>query len=666
MLVSFLHLSDIHFKENKNVISNRKEKIFNTIKNELKGKDRTFIITSGDVAFSGKNEEYSHANEFYKYLYKEIKSYNGTESGLIFVPGNHDCDFDDSDQEIRKIILRSFSENGLTSISEKLIEVCCAPQNNFFEFQKSIEEKISYNGDTVFEHPLLKIKTYKLGDFVIKLSLFNSSWDSQLKEEMGKLKFPIDYLYDQIPTIENSLSISIVHHPFNWQSPENSRQFRKALLETSDIIISGHEHDGRLSILSDFGNQFDTLHVESPALQDSNNERTSSFNLINLNTDPLEVQVQSYTYNGDTAIYDLKTDTGWKGINKQKKFKSRDFQIKKEFLADIENPGASFTHRNVDNFKLADIYTPPIFNNISIDKEKKSRFQNYLHSDSALEMPEQIDDTFYKLVLGPEVSGKTALLRYFYLKYYEKGYYPIYLSGDKISDVSEDKIKQLVKRTLSKQYDELEGKFSEIDYRKIVLLIDDFHKYKIKKGKVALVKNITKLFKRVIISGSELMLFETYVTKENKKVEVFESFDQYIIQEFSPTLRNQLINKWYRLGKEYMDIDERNGFFRNIDLASSNITTIIGKNLIPAYPVYILTILQAFESGESDSTDNKLHAYYYEMLITKSLRKALPDKDDIGFYMTFCKEYFFFLFNEQIRFNPIAKDGFIRFVEFHA
>lgn len=71
------------------------------------------------------------------------------------------------------------------------------------------------------------------------------------------------------------------------------------------------------------------------------------------------------------------------------------------------------------------------------------------------------------------------------------------------------------------------------------------------------------------------------------------------------------------------------------------------------------------ENEEPEATNNKLHAYYYEMLITKSLKRALKDRDDIGFYITLLKEYCFFLFNTRLRFNPVPENEFGKFLKSH-
>ena len=136
MIISILHLSDIHFKNGHNIILNRKDKLFDAIKNEIKGKDSMFILTSGDISFSGKNEEYAIAIKFYLDLIDTIKQYTELESKLLFIPGNHDCLFDKDVEEIRKLIIDKFAKEGLSELNESLINKCCEPQTNYFSFYK--------------------------------------------------------------------------------------------------------------------------------------------------------------------------------------------------------------------------------------------------------------------------------------------------------------------------------------------------------------------------------------------------------------------------------------------------------------------------------------------------------------------------------------------------
>ena len=90
MSIAIVHLSDIHLSQNNNIAVLKKSEIANTICNNVKECDHTFIITSGDIAFSGKNDEYDLAIEFYGELEKKLKE-SQICFDFLFVPGNHDC-----------------------------------------------------------------------------------------------------------------------------------------------------------------------------------------------------------------------------------------------------------------------------------------------------------------------------------------------------------------------------------------------------------------------------------------------------------------------------------------------------------------------------------------------------------------------------------------------
>jgi predicted phosphodiesterase len=662
MQLGILHLSDIHFKQERNVILNRTDKIFDAVKNSYKGCEALILIISGDIAFSGKKKEYENAKYFIRKLYPSLKQYLNIDPYALFIPGNHDCDFENVNEKIRVLALKEFSQNGFDQIDEPLINLCCEPLSNYFLFDDGL--KGDFRGELLYKSKLLKIVQINVGGKKIKFNLFNTSWHSTLKERIGTLGFPIEYLNSFIPLVENDFSISVLHHPFNWQTPENSRDFRNYLLKTSDIIITGHEHNPGLSVLSDFESEFDTIHIEGGALQDSDHINNSFFNSIVIQLETNEVTIAPYNYNSSQARYIRDVETS-RIVNKHKKLKTTLFQLSSKFHNILETPGASFIHSSGEDLKLSDIFISPNVSDVSYAKETKNKLLEFIAAEKVMHLKES-DEQFYKVIFGQESSGKTSLLKYQYLKYYSQDLYPVLVDIGLLNDSSVDKIKRVVIKEFSKQYDELDGRYDTIDFDKIVLLIDDFHKLANKKIKPALITNLVTIFKNIIVTGNELMQFDSYTNnKSGKQFEVFDKFERYTIQEFGPALRNKMIEKWYRLGKDYLDNNERNDFFRKVDLATNSISTIIGRNLIPSHPIYILSILQALESGQTDTTNENLHSYYYELLIKTSLKKAVKDKEDIGFYLNLIKEYCYFLFDTKIRFNPIAEESFAKFLGEH-
>ena len=105
MNISILQLSDIHFKNKNNSVLNKTDKIFDAIKNEIDDSKYLFIIFTGDIAFSGRKNEYKEAKSFITELKTLIQDYNSELLiEFIFTPGNHDCDFSKK-ADVRNLII---------------------------------------------------------------------------------------------------------------------------------------------------------------------------------------------------------------------------------------------------------------------------------------------------------------------------------------------------------------------------------------------------------------------------------------------------------------------------------------------------------------------------------------------------------------------------------
>ncbi|WP_181716671.1 metallophosphoesterase family protein [Vibrio tarriae] len=96
----YIILSDIHVKDE---LSSIIEEKLTSFKGWLKNKKRQdnyeniLIIISGDIAFSGKKEQYEHVLS----IFDDVKlDYN-----FVISPGNHDHDFSSYVGEMRNILL---------------------------------------------------------------------------------------------------------------------------------------------------------------------------------------------------------------------------------------------------------------------------------------------------------------------------------------------------------------------------------------------------------------------------------------------------------------------------------------------------------------------------------------------------------------------------------
>src|SRR5206468_3838299 len=83
---------------------------------------------------------------------------------------------------------------------------------------------------------------FQVGGKRILVRTLNSAWTSR-KKEGRMLMLPLKYLAERFPVQDNpAVAVTAIHHPYNWFEPENARALRKLLEESSDVILTGHEH----------------------------------------------------------------------------------------------------------------------------------------------------------------------------------------------------------------------------------------------------------------------------------------------------------------------------------------------------------------------------------------------------------------------------------------
>lgn len=333
--------------------------------------------------------------------------------------------------------------------------------------------------------------------------------------------------------------------------------------------------------------------------------------------------------------------------------------LRPEYLEEIANPGANFTHSRANDLTLKDLFISPNLRIIKIDENGKDKVQKIINSNKALS--KKVNVPLRVVIYGSEGSGKSTLARWWYEKYYEQGYIPILISGHLIKDIRVDKIKKVIQSEFLKQYTGLLNEtIDDYEQDRIIILIDDFHKIGFinSKFKANLISNLIKTFQNLFITGDELMQFETYNLKIGAARLLLEEFNRYQITEFGPKLRYELIKKWNQLGSDELEANE---LIRLNNDTENYVESIIGKSFVPSYPIYLLTILQAKEASSVLKPEFSIHGFYYEILINDALNKAVKNKADISLFYNFITDYCYFLFNEKIRFNPLLLDDFLKF-----
>ena len=90
--LAWLRLSDFHFKADGDLFS--QDLMCRALTEDVKSRlsehgGLTFVLVSGDIAFSGKADEYAQAHTFFHQLAAKLSV---DAERFFFVPGNHDVD----------------------------------------------------------------------------------------------------------------------------------------------------------------------------------------------------------------------------------------------------------------------------------------------------------------------------------------------------------------------------------------------------------------------------------------------------------------------------------------------------------------------------------------------------------------------------------------------
>ncbi|WP_419685101.1 metallophosphoesterase [Burkholderia theae] len=247
MKAIFIHLSDIHFGQEKNggdiVVNNdAKRRLIDDARAEVAklGGKASGVIVTGDIAYSGKEHEYRIAAEWLVELTDAI----GCERvNVQMVPGNHDIDRDKISVPI-ECVLTQIRENGDAVLDPLLdsAEGCDFLYGRFAayrDFALDYECELDLNGQMSSGGRLELAKGRS-----IKFVRLNSALICSRKDDEGKLI--LGKRQQVLPEEDGEEIIVLVHHPLNWF--QDSGKARNYLRNRARVLISGHEHFPRLQV----------------------------------------------------------------------------------------------------------------------------------------------------------------------------------------------------------------------------------------------------------------------------------------------------------------------------------------------------------------------------------------------------------------------------------
>lgn len=451
MKIGIIHLSDLHIQDEIHV--KRIESLVKALDFDLKQLSNLYLVLSGDLTNHGRQNEFDNVKLLVNNLIEKLKSNCGglLTIKLISVPGNHDCCFD-NEKKTRKSII-SDCKTDIVEEEDYFIDAM-AIQSDFWNFTNEMTDfkernRVSY-----------KYEFRPHVDFKVTFHCYNTSWLSEINEKQGGLIIPENKF------IENETGeyvISVFHHPIEWLSANtkrnNKQRFEEHLINSSNLVIYGHEHDkGNPKVI--IQKNTNTVFCGGKAF-DKNEISETGFSLYEIDLTDKSVNIKTFNFNG--TIYTVEFEDKHKIIEKN----TREFILSEEFDIKISELNIPLKHHKKPKLVLSDIFVFP-------DLEPLIEEDNVVQYPNSYELIEKVknEEKASVLIEGADQSGKTSLLFAFYKRFYEMGLTPIYLRGKYCNETD---VKKLIKKSLKEQYgNDNVDLFFQLE--KKILLLDNFHK----------------------------------------------------------------------------------------------------------------------------------------------------------------------------------------------
>jgi hypothetical protein len=473
--------------------------------------------------------------------------------------------------------------------------------------------------------------TDTISDKTVCFHCFNTAWMSRKSEQPGTLFFPPKRFEEARSRNESHLSIAVFHHPLNWFTPStvenNRKEFQNLLDHIASLQITGHEGENELRKTEDIDiKASQALCISGDDLQDRKNQNKSGFQTLLINLNSNEARLRRYRWkDGIYRQYSEITQTLTRKANMT-------FQLNEKFLGKLNEMAIPFNLGD-KQLKLFDLYIFPDLEHLT--SKSDDAIDDFVDSKRLLS-----ESHFEHCILeGEGQVGKSSLLNMLFLRFYDKGFYPILLRG---KDIASDDFDKTMQNAFHSQYREDSSygdyeKFKQIDKGRKVLLIDDLHSIKWHgHGKPDGIKSLLDLFSRTFVTLDTAYNIIREIRSE------FKDFHSFSIKPLGFKKSNDLVQR-YLLLRDPSFSQSRQVFLEKTKDMFDDLRQILRDKLIPSHPIFVLSIIQALENTPL-KLDETSYGYCYQTLIHLAFMRAGIPNDDFDSYLNILTELAFDMF----------------------
>lgn len=615
--VLLIQISDIHFFDPSDAVLRRTAEIAAAVQPLLPLATRVVLIVTGDIAQSGKSDEYSLAKSFFQAIAADIASRHGQAPEIITVPGNHDADFESPRVGVRKLVLDMLKSSPSSKVELAVVEECVSVFDAYDQFAKEIE-----TGTAIRHSPIWRTFEIDVGGKSLHVHCVNNAWSCEIRTEPGSLGFPTQ-LHRQCADSAGALRILLMHHPAHWISSRQYREFRRFTRECAEICFTGHEHESNAGSNRDSETGL-TAYVEGAVLQERSDSNVSGFNASLIDFDLNNIETTAFKWNG--AVYQ-STDEPFVQVLPSR---ANVVNLRPEWQDFLSDLGNNLSHQARERVELADLYVYP-----ELEQQADSEENPVIVSSKELSS-ELASATASTLIKGEQSSGKTALLKRLYADALDLGLYPIYINGRAVKNSAERDLQRLLERSIGEQYaPDSASKVLQAKPGQRLLLLDNLDRCEFPERYMSRVLGfLDKQFLKIIATVDPAFdLREALLTTDLSSLR---SFVQMRMLEFGFRLRFDLVSKWFGLDDRSQRPEQ------GAEHADKIISRVVGRGLVPSFPIYVLILLQSIEMGRAGELENSALGHYYEYMILQALEPRVR-QEHVHEILNYCSQFAWFL-----------------------
>ena len=243
MSLTWLHISDFHVRGgdpyDRDVVLGALVKSVGEYRR--RGRSPDLIFATGDIAHSGKPEEYEIAGRFFDDL---LGAVGLDKSRLFVIPGNHDVDREfgvglartlDSREQADKYFHPDRPKPHLTLKLRAFLEW----HNRYFNGVRALPDNT-----TCGAAQMVPVNGRRLAILTINTALFCQDDDDHDKLWVGRRC--LDRAIAELEELDADCRIALVHHPLEWLNTIEGSNIQASLESSVDILLRGHLHEARI------------------------------------------------------------------------------------------------------------------------------------------------------------------------------------------------------------------------------------------------------------------------------------------------------------------------------------------------------------------------------------------------------------------------------------